>query len=184
MNKSKSPENKQDAGDVIREGDNISTLREILFGNKVAEFEKRFDTLEKHLDRELSGIRNDVDKLYKTLESFFKDENKSLLDRLKTEQEDRQDSEKSIRENIDAVGKKLSVHKEETADSQRELRKQLLDQNKTLTDEIHQLKRDLQTALDHKSLSLDEKKVDRLALADMLSKVAIQLGKEKQDNTD
>ncbi len=162
--------------DAAREGDNISTLRDILFGNKIAEYEKRFKDLEDRVSREMNGIRKEVDRLYKSLESFFKDQLKSLTDRFKEEQEERQTSDKRIREEIDSLMKKFTGHKEENADAHRDLRQLLLDQDKRLSDEIQQLKREINTSLDSKSTGLEEKKVDRLALADLLTEMALQLG--------
>jgi gas vesicle protein len=168
----------KDLIDVAKEGDNISTLREILFGNKIAEYEKRFKDLEEHLSKEITSIREEVDRLFKSLENFFKDELNALSARFKEEQEERQTSDKRIREDIDNITQKFTSHKEENSDAHRDLRQLLLDRHKELSDDMQQLKREMQSSLDNKSTDLDGRKVDRLALADLLTEMALQLGRE------
>lgn len=164
--------------EAAKEGDNISTLRDILFGNKIAEYEKRFKDLEDHLSKEITSIREEVDRLFKSLENFFKEELNALASQFKEEQEERQTSDKRIREDIENITQKFSGHKEENSGAHRDLRQLLLDQHKNLSDEIQQLKREITHALDHKSSGLDQKKVDRLALADLLTEMALQLGRD------
>lgn len=164
--------------DLPKESENISTLRDILFGKKIAEFEKRFEDQGQHLDHEITGIRDETVRLYNSLENFVKDEQKAQSERFKEEQEERLVSDKRIREDIDALSDKLTAFKEESATTHRELRQLILDQNKKLSEELQQLKRELNTALEAKSTTLDDKKVSRLALADLLTEMASQLGGE------
>ncbi|MCP4217885.1 MAG: hypothetical protein GY765_24800 [bacterium] len=171
-------QNEKNLINAAREGDNITTLRDILFGNKIAEYEKRFTDLEAHVTCEMGNIREEVDRLYKSLEQFVKCEQKNLSERLKDEQEERATVDHRIHEDIDSMSKKFTAHREENADGHRDLRQLLLEQHKKLSDEIQQLKRELTKTMDNKSSNLDEKKVNRLALADLLTKMALQLSLE------
>jgi hypothetical protein len=158
--------------------DSISTVREILFGNKIHEFEKRFEDLEKHLDHETGNIREEVDRLYKLLENLVKTEQKALQDSFKEEQEKRLNAEKRLREDIDMLSKQLTDHKEATADTLRDIRQLILDQHKNLSEDIQRFKKELHSTLETKAAGLEERKVSRLGLADLLTEVALQLGKE------
>jgi hypothetical protein len=176
--KSTNVKNNKSLIEAAREGDNISTLRDILFGNKIAEYEKRFKDLEDRITQEVSGLREETERLYNSLESFIKDEQKALSERHKEEQEDRETADRRMREELESFGKKLTAHKEENADAHRDLRQLLLEQNKSLSDESQHLRRELTGALEHKIAELQEKKVNRLALADLLTEMAMQLGQE------
>jgi seryl-tRNA synthetase len=162
----------------LKDDDNISTIREILFGNKITQFEKRFEELEKHLNQEMSALRQEVERLYKNLEGFIKSEQKSLLDSFKAEQKERLETDRRIREDLEALAKKLAGHKEETADAQRDLRQLLLDRHKELADEIQHLKKELHSTLEARTAALEEKKVSRFDLADLLTEMALKLGLE------
>jgi seryl-tRNA synthetase len=166
----------------LKDDDNISTIREILFGKKITQFEKRFDDLEQHLNREMAALRQEVERLYKTLENFVKSEQKSLLDSLKEEQKERLEADQRIRGDIEALAKKVTSHKEETADAQRDLRQLLLDRHKELADEIQRLKKELLAALETRSAALEEKKVSRFDLADLLTEMALKLGVEPPES--
>jgi deoxyribodipyrimidine photolyase len=176
--------NEQNLIDASREVDNISTLRDILFGNKITEYEKRFKDLEDHMNLEMGNIREEVNRLYKSLEQFVKDEQKNLSERLREEQEERDTADHRIREDIDSMSKKSTAHKKENADGHRDLRQLLLEQHKKLSDELQQLKRELTTTIDNKSSILDDKKVNRLALADLLTELALQLSKESESSSE
>lgn len=177
MTNTKKKDRREKTGEYPEEKESISTLRDILFGAKTAEFEKRFDALEKYLNQEIANMREEMNKLFHSLEDFFKEEIKSLNGRLKEEQEDRENAEKNIRDDMDKLSKKVSTHKEENADAHRELRQLILDRQKELSRDVQQMKKELQTLLEEKIDALEEKKTDRVALADMLSEIAAQLGK-------
>ena len=178
MDKKKKEKNEKSLIEAAREGDNISTLRDILFGNKIEEYEKRFKDLEDHINQEMTGIRGEVNRLYTSLEQFVRDEQKSVSHRLKEEQDERGTAVHRIHEDIDSISKKFTTHKEENADGHRDLRQMLLEQHKKLSDELQQLKRELTTTMENKSSGLDNKKVNRLALADLLTEMALQLSSE------
>ncbi len=76
----------------------------------------------------------------------------------------------------------VSSHKEESSNTHGDIRKSILDQNKSLSDEIKELKRELHAALEDKNAALEEKKVNRLALADLFTEMALQLGRETSNS--
>ena len=166
----------------LKDDDNISTIREILFGNKITQFEKRFEDLEQHLNHEMAALRQEVERLYNTLETFVKSEQKSLLGSFKEEQKERLEADQRIRGDIEALAKKVATHKEETADAQRNLRQLLQDRHKELSDEIQRLKKEILSLLETRFAAMEEKKVSRFDLADLLTEMALTLGVEPPES--
>ena len=160
-------------------GGNLEKIRDILFGAQVHDFEKRFARLEERLMKETSDARAETKKRFDSLESFLKKELESLGDRLKSEQEERSEAGKEIarelRETARNLDKRIAQMDELTTKSQRELRQQVLDQSKALTEEIRLRNRETTTALTKELNELRKAKTDRATLAAMLTDVAVRL---------
>ena len=160
-------------------GGNLEKIRDILFGAQVHDFEKRFARLEERLLKETADARADTRKRFESLESFIRKEVESLADRLKSEQGDRAEAVKEVgrelRETAKALEKRLAVQDEQATKGQRELRQQILDQSKSLTEEIRNRNRETTTTLSRELTELRAEKTDRAALAGFLTDVAVRL---------
>jgi hypothetical protein len=160
-------------------GGNLEKIRDILFGAQVHDFEKRFARLEERLMKETSDARAETRKRFESLESFIKKEIESLGVRLKSEQEERSQASKEIsrelRDTARNLDKRIAQLDELTTKSQRELRQQVLDQSKALTEEIRLRNRETTTVLTKEITDLRTAKTDRAALAGMLTDLAVRL---------
>jgi hypothetical protein len=160
-------------------GGNLEKIRDILFGAQVHDFEKRFARLEERLMKETSDARAETKKRFDSLESFIKKEIESLGERLKAEHEERSEAGKEIsrelRDTARNLDKRIAQLDELTTKSQRELRQQVLDQSKALTEEIRLRNRETTTVLTKEITELRTAKTDRAALAGMLTDVAVRL---------
>jgi DNA anti-recombination protein RmuC len=170
------------AGADAAGGANLEKIRDILFGAQVTDFEKKFARLEERLLKETADSRAETKKRFDALESFIRKEVESLAERLKSEQEARADSGKEIsrelRETAKALEKKLGALDEQTTRSQRELRQQILEQSKNLTDEIRTRIRESASALSKELKELRAEKTDRSALAGLFTEAAMRLTNE------
>ena len=160
-------------------GGNLEKIRDILFGAQVHDFEKRFARLEERLMKETNDARAETRKRFESLESFIKKEIESLGERLKAEHEERSEAGKEIsrelRDTARNLDKRIAQLDELTTKNQRELRQQVLDQSKALTEEIRVRNRETTTALTKEITVLRTAKADRAALAGMLTDVAVRL---------
>ena len=160
-------------------GGNLEKIRDILFGAQVHDFEKRFARLEERLMKETSDARAETKKRFESLESFIKKEIESLGVRLKSEQEERSQAGKEIsrelRDTARNLDKRIAQLDELTTKNQRELRQQVLDQSKALTEEIRLRNRETTTVLTKEITDLRAAKTDRAALAGMLTDLAVRL---------
>jgi phage host-nuclease inhibitor protein Gam len=161
---------------------NLEKIRDILFGAQVQDFEKRFARLEERLLKETSDARAETKKRFDALEAFIKKEVESLSDRVKTEQAERteagKEASRELREAARALEKKLAQLDDVTTKNQRELRQQILDQSKALTEEIRNRIRETATALSREIKELRTEKTDRAALAGLFTDAAMRLSNE------
>ena len=165
-------------------GANLEKIRDILFGAQVDDFEKKFARLEERLLKETADSRAETKKRFDSLEGFIRKEVESLADRLRGEQEERMDAGKDLsrelRETAKGLEKKLGALDEQTTRSQRELRQQILDQSKALTEEIRTRIRESATALSKELKELRAEKTDRTALAGLFTEAAMRLTNESK----
>jgi DNA repair exonuclease SbcCD ATPase subunit len=117
-----------------------------------------------------------------SLETYIKKEIEALSDKLKSETGDRKEANgelsRELKDLTKAFDKKTSQIDDLMTKNQRELREQILEQSKKLSDEIRQKHEDLLDALDRESQELRFEKTDRAALAAMFTELAMRLNNE------
>jgi DNA mismatch repair ATPase MutS len=166
----------------LREGANVDKIRDILFGNNMREYEKRFARLEERLTKSSEALRDDLKKRFDSLESYMRDELEALGARLKAEKAERTEALKELtresRDNAKALEKKLSQLEEHLDSAHTELRTKILEQSKTLGAQIQKTKDDLEAALDREAETLRTDKTDRLQLANLFTEISLRLKDE------
>lgn len=164
------------------EGGNIDKIRDILFGGQMRDYERRFARLEERLVKEAADLRADTRRRFETLEAFIRQELEALGERLQSEQRARDESvqnvSRTLEETRQALERKLSQSDEQSARGQRELRQQLLEQSKSLSDEIRQKHDELRAIIEREVATLGSDKTDRAALAALFGEVALRLTNE------
>lgn len=172
------------SGGEAKGGANLEKIRDILFGAQVDDFEKKFARLEERLLKETADARAETKKRFDSLESFIRKEVESLAERIRGEHEERmeagKDLSRELRETAKGLEKKLGTLDEQTTRSQRELRQQILDQSKALTEEIRTRVRESATALSKEIKELRAEKTDRTALAGLFTEAAMRLTNESK----
>lgn len=166
----------------ISESNSLDKVRQILFGSQVREVEKRFTRLEDRLVKELTDVRDETRKRLDALEIYIKKEVESLTERVKNEQAEREVAVQGLSEehrNITtSLEKKLVQFDEKTTTSQRELREQILNQSKSLQDDIRQKYEEILALLEREAQELRRDKTDRSKLAALFTELAIRLNAE------
>jgi flagellar biosynthesis regulator FlaF len=163
-------------------GGNIDKIREILFGIQMRDYEKRFVRLEERLLKESNDLREETRKRFDSLELYIKHEMEALTERLTAEQTARTESleqlSQGVKDTFRAFDKRVVQTDEQASKNQRELRQQLLDQSKTLNDEIRQKHGELLSALEREAAELRTDKTDRSALAALFTELAMRLNND------
>lgn len=175
-------EEKNAANGELREGANVDKIRDILFGSNMREYEKRFARLEERLTKSSDALRDDLKKRFDTLESYVREEMDSNNTRLKAEKSERNEALKELtretRDSSKALEKKLSQLEEQLAAAQGDLRARILDQSKSLSNQIQKVKDEIETALEHEAETLRNDKTDRAQLADLFAELSLRLKDE------
>lgn len=159
--------------------ESLDKVRDILFGVQMRDYDKRFSQLEERLMREAALLREDVRKRFDALENYIKNEIEAVSERLKTERDERNSNVKELTRELRDLTKSTEK-KNETFDThltktQRELRQQILDQSKSLTDDIQSKYAEMSAALTREAQSLRTDKTDRSALASLFNELAMRL---------
>ena len=157
----------------------LDKVRDILFGGQIRDNDRRFARLEERLAQETAELKDEVRKRLGALEQFVKQEAASLADRIKTEHEERTDATKDLardaRESAKAFEKKTGQLDDQISRVQRELRQQILEAQRGLTDDLRQKIDEVLARLGRESADLREEKADRTTLAALLTEMAMRL---------
>ncbi len=165
-----------DAG--MEEPGNIDKIRDILFGNNIRDYDKRFNQLEERLNSDMEDMRAETRRMFASLEAYVKEEVRSLLEQLKSEQGDRTEADRTLEHDLDKLVKRVTKDEEQSSAAQREARQALLDQSKSLHEEIQAAIRSLSDALKRESQDLRFIKTDRSMLAAVLNEMAMRINGE------
>ena len=167
---------------ITEQGGKVDKIRDILFGSQMREYDSRFARLEETLLKESSDLKESLRKRIDTLESHFMKELESLAARLRAERDERLTSVKEINGELKSTAESLTTGIRETQDAateaDRELRSRILEQSKTLMDEIQTNRDRVLSVLDRRFQELRNSKTDRAALAELLTEVAMRLNNE------
>jgi phage host-nuclease inhibitor protein Gam len=169
-----------DRSQVLRGGGgNVDKIRDILFGSQMRDYESRFARLEETLVRENSEIRETNRRRFEQLESFIKKEFESLQARLKIERDERLDGatqhSRELKDLNDTLSRRIRDLDDRSSGVERELRGQLMDQARQLTDEIRATQDQIVSVLEKRYHELKDGKTDRAALATLFTEVALRL---------
>jgi gas vesicle protein len=161
------------------EGANVDKIRDILFGSQMREYEKRFGRLEEQVASSLETIRQDIKRRFDSLEAFTHQEVESLSQRLKNEKGERVENVKELTAEMRSLAaslqNKLSQLEEQMTSGQGDLRTRILDQTKSLSNEIERTKKDFSAVIDREVQTLRSEKTDRATLADLFNELALRL---------
>lgn len=162
---------------------NVDKIRDILFGNQMREYEKRFNRLEKQVMKEVYDLRDESQKRMETFENYFKKEMGILKDRLKSESGDRAESDKKLTHELEdtaaSLAKKISQVEENLAERATDIQEQILEQSKKLTSDIQEKYDRAYRELKRGDEELADTKVDRSALSEFLLDMAMRVSGDK-----
>lgn len=158
---------------------NIDKIRDILFGSNMRDYEMRFARLEEALKKESSDLRESTRRHLESLEAFVHKELAALEGRLNIERDERSASHAHLSTDLsvasNSILKKIGELENYEAQAKREIRNDLLQQSKELTDAIRNKGEELIALLERRSQDLQHSKTDRAALAGLFNEVALRL---------
>lgn len=173
---------------AAEESGNVDKIREIIFGGHMRDYDQRFLRLEARLVKDGADLREETKRRFDVLEMFIKREFEALAERLQIEQRHREEQvqglSRSLTETGQALEGKLGQLDEHSARAQRDLRQQMLDQSRSLSEEIHQKHAEMSTAVEREVANLNQDKPSRSHLASMFSELAARLNGDLKITTE
>ena len=160
----------------------VDKIREIIFGNQMQDYDKRFTRLEDDLHKKHAELRDTIHKRLDSIEAFIKKEVEAFSDRLKNEQSMRDASTKKLSKEFKDSTRTLSKNIEQLEEKQstdtRDLRQRLLDASKDLSNEISEKQDEAAQALKRAYNELNEDKVARTTLSERRMELAVRTSNE------
>jgi hypothetical protein len=158
---------------------NIDKIRDIIFGSHIRDYDQRFARLEESLRKESLDIRDATRKHLEALEAFVHKELSAIDARLNAERDERTEHHSRLSADLashaSSVFKKIGEVENQEAQAKREIRSDLLQQSKELTDAIRGKSEELMALLERRAQELQHAKTDRSALASLFSEVSLRL---------
>ena len=170
------------------ESGNVDKIREIIFGGHMRDYDQRFLRLEARLVKDGADLREETKRRFDVLEMFIKREFEALAERLQIEQRHREEQVQGLSRTLTETGQalegKLVQLDEHSARAQRDLRQQILDQSRSLSEEIHRKHAEMTTAVEREVANLNQDKPSRSHLASMFSELAARLNGDLKITTE
>lgn len=158
---------------------NLEKIRDILFGAQVRDHDRRFSALEQNLVKEAASLRAELTKRFDALEAFMQQEVAVLTERLQHEQHARSEALQHLLSDLtglcDVVERKATDLAQQTSQTERTLRQELLDQVNTLKETIRSTHDQFSESLNRSVTDLRHTKTDRTALAELLAELSQKL---------
>lgn len=163
----------------IADGGSVEKIRDILFGNQIKDFQKRFLLLEERLVKANKDLREETHKRLEALEQFFKNEQNAIKDHVISEVKQLESEDKKIQNDlktaVSSIKKNLNDAEEKFLALTSELRQQILDQSKALSTDIQQRNEQATENLRDTANGLEDAKIDRTTLAEYLIDMAMRI---------
>jgi phage host-nuclease inhibitor protein Gam len=182
-----SPAEQQDKNQpqVLRGGaGNVDKIRDILFGSQMRDYESRFARLEETLIKETLEIRETNRRRFDQLEGYIRKEFETVQTRIKSERDERSDSaaqqSRELKDLGESLGRRLRDLDDRGTNVERELRSDMLQQARELTEEIRARHDEIASMVEKRVTELRDGKTDRAALATLFTEVALRLSDQFQ----
>ena len=161
---------------------NVDKIRDILFGSQMRDYDSRLDAMEKRILQTMERNTRDLERRIERLDKYARREVEKLSEQIKAERKDRvADTKKGSAElgNLtDQVETWFGEVDEQLSQESRDLRTALHDQAEDLTAQISEARSVVQAALQKEAEELQDKKLAREDMAELLTEMALRLNKD------
>jgi len=154
----------------------VDKIRELLFGNQMQDYDRRFSLLEERFQQKLRDMDAESARNLAALESSMKKQLESIAGQLRQEQELRAEGDKELgrglREQIQALDKRLGQVSDQLARLEREFTERLGHESQTLRDDIRRRNDEMRATTERMFSELGNVKTDRNLLAGLFVEIA------------
>jgi hypothetical protein len=158
------------------ESSGVDKMRELLFGNQMQDYDKRFSILEERFQQRLRDIEAESSRSLSSLEATMKKQLESVANQFREEKELRTDAhkelERSQREHGQALEKRLAQVSDQLARQERDFTDRLGHEVQGLREDIRRRQDDSRATLERMFAELSNVKTDRNLLAGLFVEIA------------
>jgi len=154
----------------------VDKMRELLFGNQMQDYDKRFSILEERFQQRLRDIESESSRGLGSLEATMKKQLESVANQFREEKELRTDADKELersqREHGQALEKRLAQVSDQLVRQEREFTDRLGHEVQGLREEIRRRQEDSRATMERMFAELSNVKTDRNLLAGLFVEIA------------
>jgi hypothetical protein len=154
----------------------VDKIRELLFGNQMQDYDRRFSMLEDRFQVKLQELEGESSRRLGGMEASVKKQLESIAGQVRQEQDLRADADKelgnSLRELIQGCDKRLGQVTDRLATLEREFTERMGHESQTLRDEVRRRSEDTRATLERMFSELSNVKTDRSLLAGLFVEIA------------
>jgi len=160
----------------------VNAIRDLLFGNQMQDYDRRFANLEERFQQRLKEIESEAARNLGAFESNSKKQVDSLAGQLRDEKDQRADGDKEIermlREQNQALEKRIRSVADQLAQFDRDISDRLTRETQSLHEENKQKNTDARHTIEKMFAELSNVKTDRTLLASLFVEVAKSLNQD------
>ena len=171
----------------LDEQGNVDKIRDILFGNQMREFDRKFAQLEDRIASDLATMRQENTQRIESLQSFVESEVDILSNKIASEEKIRieqlDELDADLKKSVKQIEQKLAELSKSLEKSSRDTNQKMLKQSQDHSAELSKQIEQGRKRMDGYREELTVGKVDRIALAEMLNGLAMQLNQNDSGNS-
>ncbi|MET0541448.1 MAG: hypothetical protein ABWZ88_06800 [Variovorax sp.] len=154
----------------------VDKMRELLFGNQMQDYDKRFSIMEERFQLRLRDMEAESSRSLSNLESTIKKQLESVAGQFREEKDLRADADKelerSLRDHTQALEKRLAQLSDQLARHERDFTDRLSHEVQGLRDEMRKRQDDSRATMERMFSELSNVKTDRNLLAGLFVEIA------------
>lgn len=154
----------------------VDKMRELLFGNQMQDYDKRFSVLEDRFAQRMRDMESESSRSLTNLEATIKKQLESVAGQFREEKDLRADADKdmerSLREQTQALEKRLAQLSDQLARQGRDFTDSLGHEVQGLRDEMRRRQDDTRATIERMFAELSNVKTDRNLLAGLFVEIA------------
>jgi hypothetical protein len=154
----------------------VEKIRELLFGNQMQDYDRRFAVLDERYQQKLRDVESEAARSLSNLETMIKKQLESVANQFREEQNLRADADKELermlREHTQALEKRFSQMSDQLARLERESAEHLSHEAQSLREDIKRRNDDARDTMERMFAELGNVKTDRNLLAGLFVEIA------------
>jgi len=158
------------------EAPGVDKIRELLFGNQMQDYDRRFAVMEERFAQKLRDLEAESSRSLMSLEASLKKQLESMAAQFRNDKEVLAEADKALdrghRESIQSLEKRASQAADHTGRVEREFMERLERASSDLRDEMRRRSEDLHGTLERMFSELSNVKTDRNLLAGLFVEIA------------